>query len=168
MFVTQPSSHSLQAYPPHPAKLKPLQPVFTFAQSQSCMNFGTCFADAKTGRETHELDVGVEDAPQLRQHLRHLTRQIRNFPLASKRWTMTGYLALVMGWLITMNHWRMLRSRRVQAEIWDGIIDGLNISLVVWSVPRFSLRKKTPAQGPRVIDVAGFQASNLWHVCLFP
>jgi MOB kinase activator 1 len=42
MFVSN-SSHMLPSFP---AKPKPLQPIFTFAQSQSCMNLGVDMVDA--------------------------------------------------------------------------------------------------------------------------
>ncbi|KAF2635073.1 hypothetical protein P280DRAFT_474174 [Massarina eburnea CBS 473.64] len=44
MFVP-PASHASHLYPQFPAKPRPLQPVFTFAQSQSCMNLGMHLAD---------------------------------------------------------------------------------------------------------------------------
>ena len=44
MFVP-PASHASRLYPPFPPPPKPLQPVFTFAQSQSCMNLGKHLAD---------------------------------------------------------------------------------------------------------------------------
>jgi MOB kinase activator 1 len=44
MFVS-PAAHVSHVYPPFPPKPRPLQPIFTFAQSQSCMNLGMHLAD---------------------------------------------------------------------------------------------------------------------------
>lgn len=44
MFVP-PASHASHLYAPFPAKPRPLQPIFTYAQSQSCMNFGMDILD---------------------------------------------------------------------------------------------------------------------------
>jgi MOB kinase activator 1 len=44
MFV-QPASHASPLYPQFPAKPRPLQPIFTFVQSQSCTNLGMHLLD---------------------------------------------------------------------------------------------------------------------------
>ena len=53
------TSYASPSSPPFPTKPKPLQPVFTFAQSQSCMNLAMNIPDHTDKGMTHKSCAGV-------------------------------------------------------------------------------------------------------------
>ena len=59
MFVS-PASHASPSSPQYPAKPRPLQPIFTFAQSQSCTNLGMHLPDKAEQSLGDGVSIGTQ------------------------------------------------------------------------------------------------------------